>query len=156
MAGTRFYNRPTRMRRRVYDPFMRMLIMRTGFSGFGSDRVQVLAVRGRRTGRWYRHPVGICTRDDQRYVISFYGESEWVRNLRAGTDAELHARKYREPIRATELRDEEHTEFLRFLLRRYPVIVWVWWKVRAKSATDEDVAVLAARYPVFHIEPKPS
>lgn len=152
MNGQRYYNRPTGLRRRVYDPVVRAIIMHTWWSGFSRrDSVRVLAVHGRKTGRLYLHPVGVCSYQDGRYLVSFYGDSEWARNLRAGTEAELRNRKHAQPIKGAELNGVEKIEFLRFLLDRYPVVIRVWWKVNAKHATSAQLNMLADRYPVFRV-----
>ena len=94
MTAQHFYKRPTLVRLRMYDPLVKAVVMHTWWSGFSRrDSVQVLAVRGRKTGRLYLHPVGICSYLGEKYIISFYGDSQWARNLRAGMDAELRDRK---------------------------------------------------------------
>jgi hypothetical protein len=156
MSAVGYYKRPTRLRRRVYDPFMRMLIKRFGFTGIldrrGGDTVQVLSVRGRRTGRWYHHPVGVCARDGGRHLVGFYGQTEWARNLRAGSEARLGNRKTVQPIRAIELDGEEKTEFMRWLVGRYRFFARAWLKVNPKRFTDEDLNRLLRDHPVFRVE----
>lgn len=156
MSVVRFYKRPTVFRRRLYDPLMRFLIERLGFDGIldrgGADTVQVLAVRGRRTGRWYTHPVGVCVHNGGRYVVGFYGQTEWARNLRAGSEARLQTRGRVDPIRAAELAGVEKAEFMRWLVGRYPFIARAWLKVRADRLTDEDLQRLLRNHPVFRVE----
>lgn len=152
MNGQRYYNRPTGFRRRVYDPLVRAVVMHTWWSGFSRrDSVRVLAVHGRKTGRLYLHPVGVCSYQGEKYLISFYGESEWARNLRAGTEAELRDRKSALPIKGIELQDAEKLDFLKYLLARYPMIIRIWWKINAKRATPAQLTTLADRYPVFRV-----
>jgi deazaflavin-dependent oxidoreductase (nitroreductase family) len=152
MNAQRYYNRPSRFRRDVYDPLVRAIVMHTWWSGFSrQDSVRVLAVRGRRTGRLYLHPVGVCSYQGEKHLVSFYGESEWARNLRAGAEAELRDRKHTEQIKAVELADAEKLEFLRFLLDRYPMIIRIWWKVKARQVTTSELNILASRYPVFRV-----
>jgi len=152
MNAQRYYNRPSRFRSRVYDPAVRAIIMHTPWSGFSRrDSVRVLAVRGRKTGRLYLHPVGVCSYNGDRHLISFYGESQWARNLRAGSTAELRDRKHTEQIKAVELADAEKLAFLAFLLDRYPMIIRIWWKVNARRVTPAEIDMLAGRYPVFRI-----
>jgi deazaflavin-dependent oxidoreductase (nitroreductase family) len=140
------------VRRLVYDPLVRQVILPTGWGGFGTDALRVLVVRGRRTGRLYHHPIGVCAADDgERYVVSFYGDSEWARNVRAGMPVELHARRAVEHVDLAELSGKDKEEFLRFLVRRYPLIAQVWFRVRPRRLSDADVAVLVARYPVFRV-----
>jgi hypothetical protein len=152
MTAQHFYKRPTLVRLRMYDPLVKAVVMHTWWSGFSRrDSVQVLAVRGRKTGRLYLHPVGICSYLGEKYIISFYGDSQWARNLRAGMDAELRDRKSARPIKGIELAGEEKLEFLRFLLDQYPMIIRVWWKLSAKRATSADLDMLADRYPIFRV-----
>jgi deazaflavin-dependent oxidoreductase (nitroreductase family) len=157
MTTTRFYKRPTVFRRRVYDPLVRMLIKRFGFTGIldlgGPDTVQVLAVRGRRTGRWHQRPVGVCLRDGMRYLVAFYGESDWALNLRAGSEATLQTGTTVTPIRATELTGAEKAEFLRWLVQRYRFFARAWLKVRPSRLTDADLGRLVRNHPVFRVEP---
>ncbi len=152
MNGQRYYLRPTALRRRVYDPLVSAIVMHTPWAGFSSrDSVRVLAIRGRKTGRLYLHPVGVCSYEDARYLVSFYGESQWARNMRAGTQAELRDRKAAVAIKGIELSGAEKVEFLRFLLARYPMFVRVWWKMNAKRVTSAQLDMLADRYPVFRV-----
>jgi hypothetical protein len=152
MSGQRYYNRPTSLRRRVYDPLVGAIVMHTPWAGFSSrDSVRVLAIRGRKTGRLYLHPVGVCTYQDEKYLVSFYGDSQWARNMRAGTEAELRDRKGAEAIKGIELAGAEKLEFLRFLLTRYPLFVRVWWKMNPKRVTSAELELLADRYPVFRV-----
>ena len=43
----------------------------------------LLTVRGRKSGLPRTTPVTIVQRNDQRWLIGVYGETDWVRNLRA-------------------------------------------------------------------------
>ena len=152
MTTQRYYNRPPFVRLRLYDPLIRSVVMHTRWSGFSrNDSVQVLAVRGRKTGRLYLHPVGVCSRADERYIISFYGDSQWARNLRSEGQAELRDRSSAAPFTGVELFGAEKLEFLRYLLDRYPMIIRVWWKLNPRKATDQDLEMLAERYPIFRV-----
>jgi F420H(2)-dependent quinone reductase len=149
----RFYKRPTWVRRHAYDPAIRALILRLGWTGFGkTDTIQVLCIRGRRSGRWYRHPVGVCTYAGDDYIVSFYGDSEWARNMRAGCESRLEQQRESRAIRGVELEEQEKRDFLRYLIAKYGLITRVWWKISPKHVTAEDMDRLVARYPIFRIE----
>jgi deazaflavin-dependent oxidoreductase (nitroreductase family) len=156
MTSNRFYKRPTVFRRRVYDPVMQVLIKRFGFDGIfdrrGQDTVQVLAVRGRRTGRWHQRPVGVCLHDGARHLVGFYGESDWALNLRAGSEATLQSGSRILPIRAVELKGAEKADFLRWLVQRYKFFARAWLKVNPARLTDDDVSRLVRHHPVFRVE----
>ncbi|HET6215270.1 MAG TPA: nitroreductase/quinone reductase family protein [Micromonosporaceae bacterium] len=135
---------------------MRTLILRFGFDGIldrrGQDTVQVLSVRGRRTGKWHQRPVGVCLRDGSRHLVGFYGESDWALNLRAGSEASLSVRGSVLPIRVIELNGEEKADFLRWLVQRYKFFARAWLKVSPARLTDDDVDRLVRRHPVFRVE----
>ncbi|MDT4989924.1 MAG: hypothetical protein QOI74_4018 [Micromonosporaceae bacterium] len=156
MSAVGHYKRPTVLRRRVYDPIMRVLIERVGFAGIldprGGDTVQVLSVRGRKSGRWYHHPVGVCVHGGGRHLVGFYGQTEWARNLRAGTEARLGNRKLVQPIRAIELDGEEKAEYMRWLVGRYRFFARAWLKVNPNRLTDTDLGRLLRDHPVFRVE----
>ena len=153
---TLFYKRPTALRRRFYDPLMRILILRFGFGGFldrtGRDSVQVLAVRGRRTGAVHRRPVGVSVTDTGKYVIGFYGHTQWSRNLRACPTAELHVRGRHETVHAIEVQGPEKVAFLRALVARYRFFARAWLKVNPRNLGEDDLRRLMADYPVFRLD----
>ncbi|MGZ4493730.1 MAG: nitroreductase/quinone reductase family protein, partial [Nocardioides sp.] len=68
------YLRPSGLTRKVVNPLVSRL--RTG-------GVETLTVTGRRTGRPRSVPVIPVRLGAHRYLVAPYGESEWVRNLRA-------------------------------------------------------------------------
>ena len=80
-------------------------VMRTG-------GVATLTVAGRATGRRRTVPVIPVAVHGTRYLVSPYGESDWVRNLRAAGKGELHGRGERETIRATEVPVEERAPII--------------------------------------------
>jgi len=45
--------------------------------------ISKLSVPGRRTGNWHTTPVAVLEVDGARYLVSYRGESDWTRNLRA-------------------------------------------------------------------------
>jgi deazaflavin-dependent oxidoreductase (nitroreductase family) len=154
-----FYKRPTAVRRRLYDPLMRTLILRFGFGGFVDrsrrDSVQVLAVRGRRTGTVRRHPVGVSVLEEGRFVIGFYGHTQWSRNLRACPAAELHTRGRHHAVTAVEIHGADKERFLRMLVDRYRFFARAWLKVDPRRLGDADLRRLMANYPVFRLDASP-
>jgi hypothetical protein len=69
------YIKPPVLARRLANP----MAMRLGMRG-----VAALTVAGRRTGEPHKVPVIPVEVGGSRYLVAPYGESEWVRNLRAG------------------------------------------------------------------------
>ncbi|MET7401618.1 nitroreductase/quinone reductase family protein [Dactylosporangium sp. NPDC005572] len=121
-------------------------------TGLFPRRWVTLEVAGRRTGRVTRFPLGMADVDGEWYLVSMLGEEcDWVRNVRAagGRVTIRHGR-----ARARQLREvpvAQRAPILRRYLRKVPgarphVPV-------APGAPLADFAAIAARYPVFHVEP---
>lgn len=88
------YSKPPALTRRVINPLVSRLHRRG---------VETLTVVGRRTGRPRRVPVLPVQVGSQRYLVAPYGESEWVRNLRACGEGELEGAHGHAHFRAHEL-----------------------------------------------------
>ena len=74
------YLKPPAFTRRLANPLAMRLNARGGAT---------LTVAGRRTGKPRRVPVIPVQVGTSRYLVSPYGESDWVRNLRAAGKGEL-------------------------------------------------------------------
>ena len=72
-----------------------------GESADGSG-MRVLEVRGRKTGRLYQRPLDVAAAARRHYIIAVRGESQWARNLRAGSTAQLQVGRRVEPVEAHE------------------------------------------------------
>ena len=126
------YLKPPAFTRRLANP----LAMRLGARG-----VATLAVVGRRTGQTHRVPVIPVEVDHSRYLAAPYGESEWVRNLRAAGAGELIRKGRTEVFRVLEVPVDE----------REPIIA------RYRAAAGNAVAPCFAKlpdvrdHPVFRI-----
>lgn len=88
------YLKPPAFTRRVANP----LAMRSNGRG-----VATLTVAGRRTGEPRRVPVIPVEIGGTRYLVSPYGNSEWVRNLRAAGRGELRRKGRTETFHAVEI-----------------------------------------------------
>jgi hypothetical protein len=94
------YLKPAALTRKVINPLVSVL--RTG-------GVATLTVAGRATGAPYRSCRSPWT---GQHLVSPYGESDWVRNLRAAGKGELHGRGERETFEATEVPVEERAAII--------------------------------------------
>ncbi|HEY4028257.1 MAG TPA: nitroreductase family deazaflavin-dependent oxidoreductase [Candidatus Dormibacteraeota bacterium] len=152
----RSYRRPTWFRVHFWDPLARFMIQRGMAPGGGSQDgsgMRVLEVHGRKTGQVYRRPVAIAAVDGRRYIVSLWGESQWARNLRAGTEARLQVGRRAEPIDAHEVdAGDEKADLMLAVSRQYPFFARGYFKVDPRKVTLEQARELAARYPVFRIE----
>ena len=79
---------------------------------FRPSLVSKLSVRGRRTGQWHTVPVAVLEDHGERYLVSYRGESDWVRNLRASHSGRLHFLGHDEEITVTEVPDSERRPLL--------------------------------------------
>ncbi len=122
-------------------------LTRLGVSVWGS---RVLEVRGRKTGQPRRTPVNLLTIGSERYLVSPRGEGQWVRNVRAdGGRLDLLVGRRRTHYVAVELPDEDKVPVLRAYLRRWKAETGVFFEGVGPSSTDEEIAAIAPRHPVF-------
>ena len=115
----------------------------------------LLTVRGRKSGLPRSTPVTICQNAGRRGLISPFGETDWVRNLRAAGRATLTVGRRQEEVTAVELGPMEAAEFIRDVLaphaRRTRLGSWI---VRHLDKIDIDHPVAAAAgRPVFELRP---
>jgi deazaflavin-dependent oxidoreductase (nitroreductase family) len=141
------YIRPNWFTGHVFNPIVRGLT-RFGLSVYGS---RILAVRGRKSGQWRITPVNPLEFQGQRYLVAPRGVTEWVRNIRATGQAELRLGSRREPIRVTELSDDEKPELLRHYLQRWKWEVGQFFEGVGPDAPDSEIRRIAPNHPVFRI-----
>jgi deazaflavin-dependent oxidoreductase (nitroreductase family) len=152
----RTYRRPTRLRVHLWDPLARFMIRRgvaPGGDGRDGSGMRLLEVRGRKTGRLYQRPVAVAATGGHRYIVSLWGESQWARNLRAGAVVKLRLGSRIEPVEAHELEEGDEKAAIMLDISRHPYFARSHFKVDPKQVTLEQARELAARYPVFRIEP---
>ena len=115
----------------------------------------LLTVRGRTTGVPRTTPVSICENGDRRGVISPFGETQWVRNLRAAGTASITTGRRTERVRAVELSPDEAAAFIQDAIA--PIAQrsrFGGWFVRAVDGIDVDDPVGSADgRPVFELFP---
>ena len=112
----------------------------------------VLEVRGRRSGRTIALPVDPLDFDGRRYLVSPRGESNWVRNARAAGEVTLARAMRRQRYTVRELPPVERPPVLKAYLDRFAAEVQRFFPV-PKGSPVEAFADLAARYPVFELQP---
>jgi deazaflavin-dependent oxidoreductase (nitroreductase family) len=122
---------------------------RLGVSVWGS---RVLEVRGRKTGEPRQTPVNLLTFGDGTYLVAPRGEAQWVRNVRAaGGRLDLLLGRRRTHYTATELSDQAKVPVLRAYLERWKAEVGVFFDGVGPTSTDEEIAAIAEKHPVFAI-----
>jgi deazaflavin-dependent oxidoreductase (nitroreductase family) len=109
----------------------------------------VLEVKGRHTGR----PIGVTLfpveADGSRYLVSFGGLTDWVRNLRAAGRGELRRKGRTEAITAVEVEHGERERAIAAYLARLGPIR----RDRDPVKKDFDRLPRAEDHPTFRVEP---
>jgi deazaflavin-dependent oxidoreductase (nitroreductase family) len=144
------YLRPDWFTRNVFNRVVAWLTQ-LGISVYGS---RVLAVRGRRSGQWRTTPVNLLDYGGQRYLVAPRGVTQWVRNVRAGNEAELRLGSRRERVRLAEIADADplKIQLLRHYLRKWAFEVGAFFGGVGADASDEDLRRIAPDHPAFRVE----
>jgi deazaflavin-dependent oxidoreductase (nitroreductase family) len=119
---------------------------------------RVLTIRGRRSGQLHTIPLAVAEVDGRRWVIGTFGETNWVRNLRAAGEAELEIDGTRGHVRAVELSHTEAADFFTNVIVPYVARMPRLWRVGVASlikfAAPEiysDPGAAARKHPVFEL-----
>lgn len=114
----------------------------------------LITVRGRKSGLPRTTPIALVQLDGRRWVIGTFGDTNWVRNLRAAGEATLTVGKRQSAVTSTELAEEERAAFFAERLAPYarrlrvgPLLLSV---LGARDILD-DPASAAERRPVFEL-----
>jgi deazaflavin-dependent oxidoreductase (nitroreductase family) len=132
---------------------MTTALLRAGvrINGFGRP-MYLLTVRGRKSGQPRTTPVVVIEQDGERYLVSPYGITDWVRNLRAAGRAMLTRGRRAEEVRALELSTREAALLLKSTLSgNLPAFLTNPLGVTRESPLEEiERAVLS--HPVFALQ----
>jgi deazaflavin-dependent oxidoreductase (nitroreductase family) len=115
----------------------------------------LLTVRGRKSGEPRTTPVTICETGERRGIISPFGETQWVRNLRVAGRATIGFGRRREHVVAIELHGDDAAAFIRDVLAPHARRSrFGGWFVRAVDKIDiEHPDEAAVGRPVFELHP---
>lgn len=142
------YRRPGWFTKHVFNKAV-IGATRLGVSVWGS---RVLEVRGRKTGEARRTPVNLLSWEGATYLVAPRGEAQWVRNVRAANGGlDLLLGRTRTHYVASELSDAEKVPVLRAYLGRWKAEVGIFFDGVGPKSTDEEIAAIAAKHPVFAI-----
>jgi deazaflavin-dependent oxidoreductase (nitroreductase family) len=137
--------------RRVADKMLTRMIRR----GRGPEFLQLLTVVGRKTGEAHSTPVAPVIHDEAVWLVSPYGQVNWVRNLRAVGNAVLSHGDKQTRYRACEVDPVAAVPVIRhYLSMPSERFVRKDFDVNARS-TDQAIAAAAAKHPVFELTPLP-
>jgi deazaflavin-dependent oxidoreductase (nitroreductase family) len=137
---------------RLFDPILRRLLR----IGVPMGPNSLITVRGRRSGELRSAAVALLEFRGRRWVISAYGETNWVRNLRAAKAATLTVRGRPESVASRELTPAEAEAFFRGELipyvRTFPLPLRMLGRIFVAEIL-RDPAAAALRRPVFELMP---
>ena len=114
----------------------------------------LITIRGRKTGQARTTPVALVEIDGRRWVIGTFGDTNWVRNLRAAREATVSVGKRREDVTAQELVGEDRISFFRDILTPYVMrlrIGTLLLSVLGARDIVDDPAGAAEKRPVFEL-----
>ncbi|MDL5156251.1 nitroreductase/quinone reductase family protein [Actinomycetospora termitidis] len=144
------YQQPGFVTRRVMNPLV-AFFTRRGLSLAGSA---VLGVRGRTSGEVRTTPVNPLTLDGARYLVAARGQTQWVRNVRVAGAAQLTIGRRTEDVVVRELTEPaEVVPVLRAYLKAWAWEVGAFFDGVGADASDDELAAIAPRHPVFVITP---
>jgi deazaflavin-dependent oxidoreductase (nitroreductase family) len=123
-------------------------------AGIKIGNMSLLTVRGRKSGQPRTTPVWLEERDGQRWLISPYGQVNWVRNLRTAGEATVTRGRRTERVASLELPPHEAAPMLKQSLASAPSMVRAYFDVTPDSPL-EDFEREVPRHPVFLLKPIP-
>jgi deazaflavin-dependent oxidoreductase (nitroreductase family) len=122
--------------------------------GIPMGPLMLLRTRGRRTGVTRTVPVALLRHGDAQWLVSPFGDTAWVRNIRVDADAELGRGRRFLRVKLIEVDDDGKPEILHRYRRAFGVIPFVR---HAFDAVPDDGPQAfhreAHRHPAFLIEP---
>ena len=114
----------------------------------------LITIRGRKSGVPRTTPIALVEIAGKRWVIGTFGDTNWVRNLRAARQATLTVGRNTEEVGADELGIEDRITFFRDVLgpyvRRLRIGALVLSILGAKEIL-EDPSAAAEHRPVFEL-----
>ena len=132
------------------NPLMRVLLRMGVPMGPNAN----LTIRGRKSGVMRTSPVAVLEWEGRRWVVGTFGDTNWVRNLRAAGEAVLSTGRKREAVRAVELSRDQAADFFDGVMRAYigsSAIKRSLLGILGASDTIEDPSRSAERRPVFEL-----
>jgi deazaflavin-dependent oxidoreductase (nitroreductase family) len=120
--------------------------------GIGPGYMQLLQVRGRKTGRVYSSPMNLLQFNGKSYLVAPRGRTQWVRNSEVNGEIVLKRGSAQRKYRLRAVSDADKPEILKLYLDNYKAAVQRFFPVRAGSPA-ESFRQIASSYPVFELLP---
>ena len=145
---TNHYQQPDFFTRQI----MNRLVMRMTRFGLSIRGSRVLEVPGRKSGIPHRVPVNPLEVDGVGYLVAPRGVTQWVRNARAAGQVTLIKGRRRQVYGLVELSDDQKPALLRSYLTKWKFEVGMFFEGVGPDSTDEEIAAIAPKHPVFRLE----
>ena len=120
--------------------------------GIGPAYMQLLRVRGRKTGRVYSSPVNLLQVAGKPHLVAPRGRTQWVRNAEATGEILLKRGRQERRFLLRPVPEDEKPEILKLYLESYKSAVQQYFPVPAGSPAAA-FREIADRYPVFELLP---
>jgi len=129
------------------------VITRLAGAGLGPKSLHQVTIRTRKTGRTYSTPILVVESSGGRYWVAVYGDTNTVKNARAGGRLTLRRGRAHEDVRLTEIPASERVPYL-----RARAALGINSNVRpyfdvTPQTSDAGFAAIADEHPVFKLEP---
>ena len=134
----------------IFNPIARRVLKAGPLMGPNA----LITVRGRKSGEPRTTPVAVVDIGGRRWVVGTFGDTNWVRNLRAAGAATMTVGRRREDVKANELTVDERMRFFRDVLTPYVRSIRVGTILLSiLGARDivDDPAAAAEKRPVFEL-----
>ncbi|MEU4672926.1 nitroreductase family deazaflavin-dependent oxidoreductase [Amycolatopsis sp. NPDC023774] len=140
--------------RRMINTINKIIVgLQRGGIAFGP--MQLLTVKGRRTGQPRTFPIAVNELSGGRYIFQAFPKAAWVANARAADTVTLTRGRKTSTARLVEVPVEDRRPLLRQLVATSPVSVGKRFVTTglAGAASPDAVAESADRIAVFRVEP---
>jgi deazaflavin-dependent oxidoreductase (nitroreductase family) len=132
---------------KIFNTLTKWLTAR-GVSVLGS---RVLAVRGRKSGQTRTTVINLFTYEGSKYLLAPRGHTEWVRNLRAAGEGDLHVGRRVEHFTPVEIPDADKEPLIRLYLRQWAWETGAFFDGLKADSPAADIEAAAPGFPVFRI-----
>jgi deazaflavin-dependent oxidoreductase (nitroreductase family) len=117
--------------------------------------LKLLNTKGRRSGNPHTIPVVTFRHNGKEWLVSPFGNTAWVHNARATTEANLGRGTHLRQVRLTETTDNK-AEILWHYRRKYRIIPFVRQAFEATPKQGQEAFKKEAEnHPVFEVHPAP-
>lgn len=123
--------------------------------GVAFGPMQLLTVKGRRTGQLRTFPIAVNELGDGRYIFQAFPKAAWVANAREADTVTLTRGRKSSTARLVEVPVAQRRPLLRELVSSSPASVGNRFVTTglAETATPDGIAAAAHRIAVFRVEP---